>query len=110
MTAAYCSSCGSSFARKSDETWKHLCYSCWKRSKQSLDPTYGETSNPLRHELYEALEEAARLLRRLMQAELTTAIPSDVLKKLLHLAHADKHGGSKIATEATQWLLSMRGG
>ena len=45
-----------------------------------------------------------------MEAERKDSIPPDVLKKLLHLAHPDKHGGSKIATEATQWLLSMRGG
>lgn len=109
MTTAYCSNCGSSFTRKSDESWKHLCYSCWKSSKATAS-SIGETPAQLRHELHVALEEAARLRRMLIKAERKDSIPPDVLKKLLHLAHPDKHGGSKIATEATQWLLSMRGG
>lgn len=108
MTTAYCSNCGSPFSRKSDEAWKKLCYACWKRSKQSSVPSLGETPAQLRHELHVALEEAARLRRRLMEAERRSAIPADVLKKLLHLAHPDKHGGSKIANEATQWLLKQR--
>lgn len=107
MTTAYCSNCASSFTRKSDEAWKHLCYACWKRSKATT-PAYGETSTQLRHELHQALEEAARLRRRLMEAEHRSAIPPDMLKRLITLAHPDKHGGSKIATEATQWLLSQR--
>ena len=108
MTRATCTNCGSSFTRKSDESWKTLCYACWKRSKQSSAPSLGETPAQLRHELHVALEEAARLRRMLMQVERRSAIPPDVLKKLLHLAHPDKHSGSKIATEATQWLLSQR--
>lgn len=107
MTTAYCSNCGSSFARKSEESWKHLCYSCWKRSKAATS-SIGGTSTQLRNELYEALEEAAQLRRRLIQAERTRTIPPDMLKKLLHLAHPDKHCGSRIATEATQWLLKQR--
>ena len=108
MTTAFCSNCGSSFIRKSDESWKTLCYACWKRSKQSSSPSLGETPAQLRHELHIALEEAARLRRMLIKAERKDSIPPDVLKKLLHLAHPDKHGGSKIANEATQWLLSQR--
>ena len=107
MITAYCSNCASSFTRKSDEAWKTLCFACWKKSKATTS-TLGESANHLRHELYDALEEAARLRRMLMQVERRSAIPPDVLKKLLHLAHPDKHSGSKIATEATQWLLSQR--
>lgn len=106
MITAYCTSCGSSFARKSDEPWKTLCYTCWKRSKAST--TLGETSSQLRHELHEALIEAAQLRARLRQAERASTIPPDVLKRLITLAHPDKHGGSRIATEATQWLLAQR--
>lgn len=107
MTTAYCSKCGSSFTRKSDESWKTLCYACWKRSKATTS-TLGETPAQLRHELHEALEEAARLRRRLMEAEHRTTIPPDMLKRLIALAHPDKHYGSRIANEATQWLLSQR--
>lgn len=108
MTTALCSSCGSPFSRKSDEAWKVLCYACWKMSKQSSSPSLGETPAQLRHELHVALEEAARLRRMLIKAERKDSIPPDVLKKLLHLAHPDKHCGSRIATEATQWLLKQR--
>lgn len=108
MTRATCTICGSPFTRRSDESWKTLCYACWKMSKQSSSPSLGETPAQLRHELHVALEEAARLRRRLMEAERKDSIPPDVLKKLLHLAHPDRHGGSKIATEATQWLLKQR--
>lgn len=108
MTRATCTDCGSRFDRDPAETWKTRCYSCWKKTKAAT--SLGETPAQLRHELHVALEEAARLRRMLMQVERRSAIPPDVLKKLLHLAHPDKHGGSKIANEATQWLLSVRGG
>lgn len=102
-----CENCGAAFYRDTTEPWKKKCLTCWKKSKATTS-TLGESANHLRHELYDALEEAARLRRMLMQVERRSAIPSDVLKKLLHLAHPDKHGGSKIANEATRWLLSQR--
>lgn len=39
----------------------------------------------------------------------TSAIPTDMWRRLLQLAHPDKHGGSEAATKATQWLLENRG-
>lgn len=36
-------------------------------------------------------------------------IPSDMLKRLIHLCHPDKHDGSKASTLATEWLLQQRG-
>jgi hypothetical protein len=36
------------------------------------------------------------------------AIPPERLKALIALAHPDKHQGSRLATETTQWLLSLR--
>ena len=62
----------------------------------------------LRHELYEAQEEAARLRRRLMQVERTKAIPDDMLGRLIRLCHPDRHAGSEASTLATQWLLEQR--
>jgi hypothetical protein len=35
-------------------------------------------------------------------------IPPDRLKALIGLAHPDRHNGSKVATEITQWLLAQR--
>jgi hypothetical protein len=36
------------------------------------------------------------------------AIPPERLMALIVLAHPDKHNGSQLATETTQWLLSLR--
>ena len=36
-------------------------------------------------------------------------IPPERLKALIGLAHPDRHNGSKVATEITQWLLAQRG-
>jgi hypothetical protein len=36
-------------------------------------------------------------------------IPPARLKALIGLAHPDRHNGSKVATEITQWLLAQRG-
>ena len=33
-------------------------------------------------------------------------IPPERLKALIGLAHPDRHNGSKVATEITQWLLA----
>jgi hypothetical protein len=38
----------------------------------------------------------------------TGAIPSIRMKALLNLCHPDKHPGSRIAHETTQWLLAQR--
>ena len=107
MTTAFCSSCGSPFSRKSDEAWKVLCYACWKRSR-AAPTTFGETASHLRHELHEALIEVAQLRARLREVERRSVIPPDILQRLIALAHPDKHCGSRIATEATQWLLKQR--
>ncbi|MEB4589520.1 hypothetical protein VSS37_00875 [Candidatus Thiothrix sp. Deng01] len=37
------------------------------------------------------------------------AIPADMLKRLIHLCHPDKHNGSQASLLATQWLLEQRG-
>lgn len=105
MTRATCTDCGSRFDRDPAESWKTRCYTCWKKTKATTS-TLGETG--LRYELHEALIEAAQLRARLREAERRGVIPPDMLKRLIALAHPDRHGGSKIATEATQWLLSQR--
>jgi hypothetical protein len=41
-------------------------------------------------------------------AQRGSAIPPERLMALIALAHPDKHNGSLVATETTQWLLSLR--
>jgi hypothetical protein len=43
------------------------------------------------------------------QALARAPIPPERLKALVALAHPDRHNGSKVATEITQWLLAQRG-
>lgn len=37
-----------------------------------------------------------------------TAIPPDMLKRLIQLCHPDKHNGKKSAQDATTWLISQK--
>jgi len=89
---AYCTSCGSAFWRKTDEQWKRLCLDCFKRQKAKERGQYH-----YQHQSYQPPPPPP-----------VAAIPDDVLRRLLHLCHPDKHGNSPTATEATQWLLQYR--
>lgn len=37
-----------------------------------------------------------------------SAIPKDMLPKLIQLCHPDRHGNSALSTEVTRWLLEQR--
>lgn len=77
---AICPSCGRTYWQS--EKWKLVCLSCYlKKGKAS----------PARQ-----------------QPAAAPAIPADMLKRLIKLAHPDKHNNSESATIATQWLLSLR--
>jgi hypothetical protein len=45
--------------------------------------------------------------KSLMQAA-ASPLTAKKVEKLIRLCHPDKHGGSALATEVTQWLLSQR--
>lgn len=100
-----CTDCGTSFWRNPDEPWKTRCLPCWRKSK-GRPPPDDESPAQLRYELHEALIENLRLQAQLREAR--RPIPPGVLKRLLSLAHPDRHGGSRIATETTTWLLLQR--
>jgi hypothetical protein len=38
----------------------------------------------------------------------SSALPQDKIKDLISLCHPDRHGNSALATQITQWLLSIR--
>jgi len=86
MMYANCCDCGAGFSRDPGETWKVRCLACWALRKAKREPRLIPSSidDPLRAELREHL------------------------RGLLMLAHPDRHGGSALATKATQWLLSVR--
>lgn len=78
---ARCEQCGAGFVRADGERWKTLCLPCWRRSK-------ADDTAPAR---------AAG-----------AALDAGRIRQLLQLVHPDKHAGSELATELTQWLLQQR--
>lgn len=84
MIAARCLDCGRPFQRRPGEEWKRRCYGCWLAAKGAGKLTAMPTPDPIRTEL------------------------RDRMRALLMLAHPDRHDGSKLATNTTTWLLSVR--
>jgi hypothetical protein len=64
-----------------NEPWKKLCIDCWKRSR-NIQP----------------------------KATPGLAIEPELLKKLIYLAHPDKHGQSALSTEVSKALLTLKKG
>ncbi len=128
MTAHYreCRQCGELFV--ADQDWKRVCLDCWisnknRRELKQIEQLQAEVAG-LReeNERYRRLHLDQQSRIASLELALTTersrppspryngqAIPPDMLKRLIHLAHPDKHGGSEAATRATQWLLEQRG-
>ncbi len=98
MTIATCPNCGDRFHK--DQAWKTTCLPCWKESKRA------EHDELL--DLREEVAEHRRLLREALAEKAAARIPADMLRRLIFLAHPDKHGGSEASTLATQWLLAQR--
>ena len=91
------------------------CYAAYKAATRAPETTALEAEIArLRWELEEARAEAERW-RRLATAKAKPprvkakpAIPAKQWRRLIQLAHPDKHSGSPAATEATRWLLEQR--
>lgn len=128
MSAHYrqCPQCGELFV--ADQPWKRVCLNCWISNKNRREQKQMED---LQDEVTGLREEIERYRQRhidqqcridSLELALTTersrtpspqhngqTIPPDMLKRLIQLAHPDRHGGSAAATTATQWLLQQRG-
>ena len=83
LERAHCRGCGDVFLREAAEGWKLLCLPCWRRRKAAA-PTAATAPRPA-----PLIEEA-------------------MLKRLLFLAHPDKHNQSEASLIATRWLLEQR--
>jgi len=96
-----CPKCGSLFDK--DEPWKKVCLSCWQKTKRA------EAKEPYRPgaEL-ERLRAENQNLRAQLFYKPPTGIEPEMLRRLIQLAHPDKHGNSQAATIATKWLLTQR--
>ena len=91
-----CPACFCPFTRRTDQRWKRLCLSCWKANKAQ------EVSK------VEQLEQRCAQLERQLEAQPAPDLPKPVLRFLLKVTHPDRHQNSQDATQAMQWLLSVR--
>lgn len=80
--ATACPECGNMYEKRAH--WQRLCLACYLKKKGKAAPIATPPAKP------------------------EPPIPPDMLKRLLFLAHPDKHKNSEAATTATQWLLAMR--
>lgn len=79
--AVPCPSCGKLFEQR--EPWAKLCLRCYLKKKSSYTPS--------------------------AQVPPTApVIEPGMLRRLIQLAHPDRHGNSEAATLATAWLLKQR--
>ena len=113
LERATCEACWDTFTRAPGESWKRLCLSCWKATPAAKKAARDRLAQ-LTAELAEVRAERDRLRLRVLALELDgqrtkpKGIPPDMLKRLITLAHPDRHGNSKAANEATAWLLAQR--
>lgn len=81
---ATCIDCGELFDQRAE--WAVRCFPCWKARK-----------------------EARGGLRAHPDPRLPNVTDwSEMLPRLLRLAHLDRHGNSRMANATTQWLLEQR--
>lgn len=87
-----CDGCHKSFFSKYENT--RLCYNCYKKRDHAFkwhDHLVAEN-----HRLEVLLSEEKR----------KKILPTEMARKLLMLAHPDRHNNSKLSNEVTKWLLS----
>ena len=120
-----CKQCGDRF--EADEEWKTICLDCWKANRNRRDQQLMEQLERRTRELEAEVDryqrQSSKQQLEISRLELllisergkelprhnSQPIPPDMIRRLLQLAHPDKHGGSEAATKATQWLLGQRG-
>lgn len=88
-----CRSCGTSLL--GSPAHHRVCKACYARARREQDIQAA----------YARGFQAGRLV-----APALPRLEPTRLRQLLQLCHPDRHGGSRAATEATQWLLEQRGG
>lgn len=116
MPIATCDLCGQHFERQPSEGWKRKCQPCWQAGKRGAPAGArrigGKSEVDHLREQIECLRaelSIARMAAGIARMNASpAALPADMLRRLLHLCHPDKHGNSRAATTATQWLLEQR--
>ena len=93
---AYCVRCHAWFDRAYEESWKTMCYPCWKKSKDSKPGSYKSRHQYRPRPVYHS------------DAAVSDEVLREKLPSLIRLCHPDKHGNSEAANEVTKWLLEVR--
>lgn len=120
-----CRDCGFVFPALGE--WQTRCRTCYATFKAAQGDTPATDIATVRRALLDAESENAALRRQLAdlaadrdrwrrkamgkpEAARTTktGIPADHWRRLVQLAHPDRHGGSEAANAATRWLLENR--
>jgi len=131
MPAARCEKCGAEFERAPNESWKKLCYPCWREKQENsqvvaLRRRLASLEDAL-EELQDALEEKdslitsldglveyqeqviAHLKERLAHAEGWLTLLQQHSRFLLLACHPDRNPAhAAAATVVTQALLALR--
>lgn len=139
MLIKTCCDCHEQFEVEPAKAWATRCLPCWialqdkqgKRKVESLQAEVdywrsranngpGDTAEleSLKKKYDQAQSEIIRLQLALMSAKnqapqssySSSPIPPEMLRRLIQLAHPDRHGGSEAATKATRWLLGLKRG
>ena len=76
-----CPDCSRAFLREPGEHWRLRCLDCWRRRKATTT---------------------------MITPKSMPVIEPQMLRRLIQLAHPDRHGGSEAARIATYWLLEQR--
>lgn len=128
-----CPKCGTKFEQ--DQPWKKVCRDCYfvakeERESRNFDQLKEQVSywkakaggegdpeevTRLRSKVDQLQSEIIRLQLALMTAKNQpppryngSTIPQEMLRRLIQLAHPDRHNGSEASTKATRWLLEQR--
>lgn len=129
-----CPKCGTQFEQ--DQPWKKVCRDCYFLAKEEKESrNFDQLKEQVAYWKAKAggdgdPEEVNRLRSKvtelefrimLLQTDLRnarnqapplryngSAIPQEMLRRLIQLAHPDKHSGSEASTKATRWLLEQR--
>jgi len=124
MPVAHCQTCGEEFSREPHETWKKLCYSCW-REKQEQSQVAGlrrrlaslEDALDYKDNLIASLDGLVEYQEQViahLQAQLAAAAGWLTLLRqhsrfLLLACHPDRNPAhADTATAVTQALLALR--
>jgi hypothetical protein len=78
-----------------------VCRACYRIRKERERQSLEDENADLRVKV-------ATLECRLFDLERALVVNDEMRARLIRLCHPDRHGGSKAATEVTQWLLSKR--